>query len=210
MRLIVTRLGPLATASATAIALAQTVAGAANLTLNGATVTAGVSTLDTPRRVGITSAGNDSGITFTITGVDRAGQVQSEVVTGANAGVVQSALDYAKVTRIATSGASSGNVSAGTTGIASSRWVFIDAYEHDVPSAQVAVTGTVNYTVEMSLDDPNSALYPIQPYQAVWTPCNWAALVNATTTQSGNIDRSPFMIRLTMNSGTGSAVMTIQ
>src|SRR4051812_33415348 len=90
----------LTAASTTNICLAQTPLAAGNLTLNGALVTAGVAILDTQRRVGITSAGNETARTFTIYGTDDAGTVISEAVTGANVGVASSLRDYKRVTRI--------------------------------------------------------------------------------------------------------------
>lgn len=67
----------------------------------------------------ITSAGNDSGITFTITGIkvgDLTNTVVSEIVTGANATTATSSNFYARVDSITASGASAGNVKIGTTG----------------------------------------------------------------------------------------------
>ncbi len=67
----------------------------------------------------ITSAGDDSGITFTITGIkvgDLTNTVVSEIVTGANATTAISSNFYARVDSITASGASAGNVKIGTTG----------------------------------------------------------------------------------------------
>jgi hypothetical protein len=67
----------------------------------------------------ITSAGDDTGITFTIRGVlvgDLTSTVVSETLTGGNAGGVTSANYYARVDSITASGASAGNVKIGTTG----------------------------------------------------------------------------------------------
>lgn len=67
----------------------------------------------------ITSAGDDSGITFTITGIkvgDLTNTVVSEIVTGANATTATSSNFYARVDSIVASGASAGNVKIGTTG----------------------------------------------------------------------------------------------
>ena len=70
-------------------------------------------------KIVITSAGDDTGITFTITGIkvgDLTNTVVSEVVTGANATTATSSNYYARVDSIAASGASAGNVKIGTTG----------------------------------------------------------------------------------------------
>lgn len=70
-------------------------------------------------KVIITSAGNDSGITFTVTGIrvgDLTNTVVSEVLTGPNATTVTSSNYYARVDSVVASGASAGNVKIGTTG----------------------------------------------------------------------------------------------
>jgi len=70
-------------------------------------------------KVVITSAGDDTGITFTLTGIrvgDLTNTVVSEVVTGANASTATSANFYARLDSVAASGASAGNVKIGTTG----------------------------------------------------------------------------------------------
>jgi len=104
----------------------------------------GTCALDTARRVLITSAGNDSGITFTIAGTDVNGLPISEVVTGPNATTAQSALDYATVTSIKPSAAVATTVIVGTNGVAS-RMVRMDDYA-SLSEAAVAcvVSGTVN------------------------------------------------------------------
>lgn len=66
-----------------------------------------------------TSAGDDSGITFTITGIkvgDLTNTVVTEVVTGANTSTATSTNYYSRVDSISASGASAGNVKIGTTG----------------------------------------------------------------------------------------------
>tara|TARA_R110002060_G_scaffold75368_1_gene85009 strand:- start:141 stop:788 length:648 start_codon:yes stop_codon:yes gene_type:complete len=76
-------------------------------------------------KVIITSAGNDSGITFTINGaivgqLTQQGQVPNpnnpEVLAGGNAGAVTSAYFYSRVDSIVISAAAAGTVSVGTTG----------------------------------------------------------------------------------------------
>lgn len=84
--------------------------------LNGSTpvvLTAAEVTLDVPRNVTITSAGDDSGITFTVNGRDEYGMAMTEVITGANAGLASGKKAFKVVTRIQPSAAAAGNVSAG-------------------------------------------------------------------------------------------------
>jgi hypothetical protein len=91
------------------------IAAAGALTL----LTTSVSPYGTGYKIGITSAGNDAGITFTIVGIkvgDLTGANTTEVVTGANVGVATSANFYTVVSRITASGASAGNVKLGSVG----------------------------------------------------------------------------------------------
>lgn len=98
-----------------AICLAQSAAGAGNLTIAGVKASSGVATLDIPRHVAIYSAADDSSATFTVYGTNRYGASISEAITGATAGAtVYGAKNFATVTRVAISKASAGNVEVGT------------------------------------------------------------------------------------------------
>src|SRR5512135_871782 len=114
----------LAPANATLIAAVQS-PGAAALTLTAPVVTVDASTANNTaigRRVIITSGGNDTGITFTITGTNSTGSTIVEVLVGANAGAAQTNQDFATVRSIVPSAAVAGTVSSGTNGVASSSW----------------------------------------------------------------------------------------
>lgn len=93
--------------SAAGIRAAAAVAGA------GALAGLLVTTLDVPRALTILSAGNDSGITFTVAGKDAYGNAMVEVITGANAGTAAGKKAFASITSITASGAAAGNVSVG-------------------------------------------------------------------------------------------------
>ena len=97
---------------------AASISGAAALTLNGALIAD--SKYTTGDNIGqvitILSAGDDSGITFTIVGTDANGDAQTEVVTGADAGTASSSGYFNTVDSITTSASSAGNVSAGVLG----------------------------------------------------------------------------------------------
>lgn len=97
---------PVATSAVALRAAAAAVAG--NLALIGAALT-----LDVPRNIIITSAGNDTGVTFTVTGRDVYGKALVEQITGANAGVAAGKKAFKSVTTIAASGNAAGNVSVG-------------------------------------------------------------------------------------------------
>src|SRR5580704_15696395 len=76
--------GTLGTATANNVALSQSVSGAAAVKLNGTTSTTLVQTgatgayLGSLQRIYITSAGNDSGITFAVVGLDQNGASVTE------------------------------------------------------------------------------------------------------------------------------------
>jgi hypothetical protein len=105
----------LTTADADGICAAQTAAAAADLTIGGALYKAStVAYLGTDSAVRITSAGDDTGITFTIYGTNAFGKYE-ETVTGASGSYVDTVGTFRTVERIIASGASAGNVSAGTS-----------------------------------------------------------------------------------------------
>lgn len=103
-----------AAADTDGISTAASISGAANLTIGGALASGGSVTMDCPRNVTILSAGDDSGITFTVTGTDESGTAITEVITGADTGTATGSSFFQTVTQIATSGSSAGNVSAGS------------------------------------------------------------------------------------------------
>jgi hypothetical protein len=199
--------GPLTAASANAICLSQTPTAGA-LTLNGALVSGGVATLDVSRRVLITAAGNESSRTFTLTGTSSSGVVQSETITGPNATTAQSVLDYKKVTSITISGNAAGAVTVGTSGVASSGWVQFSGWSDAQVAIQCVASGTVNYTVQQTLDDPNNSSDNVPIASVTWFSHPDPALVTATASVQGNYGYTPVYARVTLNSGTGSVAAT--
>lgn len=207
MRPITVTVGPLAAASANAICLSQTPSAGA-LTLNGALVSGGVATLDTARRVLITCAGNESTRTFTLTGTSVTGQTQSETIVGPNTTTAQSTLDYKTVTSLTISGNAAGAITVGTSGVASSQWVRLDSWALPQTSIQCTAVGTVNYTVQQTLDDPDSPTNPVPAALTTWVNHPDINLVSATTTVQGNYGYVPMFARVTLNSGTGTVTAT--
>jgi len=205
MRPIIVTVGPLAAASANNIATSQTPAGAGALTLNSSLVTGGVAILDTPRRILITTS--DTTETFTITGTTPTGTLLTEsfLVSG---GSTYSALDYATVTSITISGAATGAVTVGTNSIASTPWVRLDEWANTQVAIQCNGTGTANYTVQSTMDDPNSAFAPVTPSAVDWVNTNDTNAVNATGVVQTNFLFSPTFARVLLNSGTGTVTTT--
>lgn len=202
MRPISVVVGPVGTVSANNIALSQTPSVAGALTLNGSLVTGGVATLSSPQRVLITTT--DSTHTFTITGTTPTGSVLTETAIG-NGTSVQSTLDYSTVTSIRISGAATGAVTVGTSGVASTPWVRLDEWANSYVTIQCDVTGTVNYTVQGTMDDPNQpwGTAPL-PQNVNWISSSDTNVVAATTSQASNYLFSPTYARVLLNSGSGS------
>lgn len=209
MRTVSVTVGPLAAASANNIALSQT-PSAGNFTLNGSLVTGGVATLDTPRRVLFTPAGNESTNTFTVTGTNWSGQPISETLAGTNATAFYTVLDYATVTRIAAANNAAGAITVGTNGVASSPWVHLDEWALPQVALQCNASGTVSYTVQQSLDSPNSTNYTLTPANMVWFNSSDTNVVNATTSVQSNYAYAPIWTRILLNSGTGSVTMRVE
>lgn len=66
------------------------------------------------RNIRITSGGNDSGITFTVSGYDLYGYPQTETITGANAGIASGKKGFKFVTGVVQSASVAGTMSIGT------------------------------------------------------------------------------------------------
>lgn len=188
-----------------------------SITISGAAAGAltvgayGTATLDMQRRVLITSAGNDSGITFAITGTNQSGDVISETLTGANATTAQSVLDYLTVTSIIPSAAVASTLTIGTSGVASSPWVRFDDYAANSQTTLAAiVSGIVNYDIQVSMDDPNDANRGMTPAQVTWISSADTAVVGATATKLSSFTFTPLFSRVLLNSGTGTVMTTFR
>lgn len=195
----------LATADDDGISLSQTPLTAGNLTITGALASGGVATLDVPRRVLITSAADDSAVTFTVYGTGANGATQSESLVGSAGapGSVYTLKDYKTVTRIAVASATAGAVKVGTNGVGSSVPVIMDTMVNPASyGAAVVVSGTVNYSVEVSYDD-FAPLFDLNANTPTWFAAT--GFSSQATNQNGTITGPCTMIRLTINSGTGIA-----
>lgn len=187
------------------IAASQTPSGAGSLTLNGALVSSGVATAAMAQRVAITSSGNDSGVTFSVTGKDADGRDVSETgITGPNATTVYSTNYYKDVSDVTISAAGTGNITVGWANNGGySQSIPMDTYQNPFNvSLLVDVTGTISYTVQYTLDTM---------FDADVTPTWYShpSLVTLGTDASGNFAFPVTGIRFNSISGTGSAVFTV-
>lgn len=214
-RIIQAKVGPLATASATNIVnttSGPTTAGTAF------TLTSNPFVMDTPRRVLITSAGTDTSVVFVIVGTDWSGlPITENLAGGSNGNPVTSVCDYATVISVTpTVSNTAGTNSVGTTTVASCRPIFLDPYGYAPTSLQVDVTGTVNFTVSQTLDnwtDPNwlqaAGALSSSFANAVWINHPDSNLVANTVSVQGNYAYVPAFTRITLNSGSGSAILSV-
>lgn len=209
MQPIVKTVGSLAAASANSICLSQTPAGAGNLTENGALASGGVATIAVPARITITGVGNESAKTFTITGTDHSGNAISETITGPNASTVTSVLTYKTVSSVTISAAAAGAVTVGNAQSGSSPAIALDPWAFPQVAIQCSVSGTVNYTVQQTLDNPNDPVAPVSRASIQWVDHPDTNLVAATTTKQGNYGYAPLYMRVVINSGSGSVRLTV-
>lgn len=167
----------------------------------------GAATLDKARRVLWTCGGNDTGITATIIGNNASGYPQTEVLAGVSGTTTYTQLDFLTLSSILLSGAAATTAIFGTNGVASSPWVPFDEYGAMGPTAiQVDGSGTVNWTVQQTLNDPDSATDPVNAYSVNWVNHPDSNLVAATTTTGvqGNYAYPPKWAKITMNSNGGT------
>jgi hypothetical protein len=206
MRTITMTVGPLTAATGNNVALSQTPGGAGNITLNGSLVTAGVAIIGNAQQIKFTTA--DSTHTATITGTSWAGDTISETVAfnGTN---VTTVLSYKTITSISVNAALTGALTVGTSGVGYSPWARMDEWADAQISMQFDVTGTVNYTVQSTMDDPNSATEPVLPSAVNWVTTNDTNVVGATGSLQSNYLFAPTFIRVLLNSGSGSVTAKI-
>ena len=212
------------------IALSQSLLAAGDLILNGALAvnqTSGypsavhaVAGIGDQQTVTIASAGNDSGITFTLYGTNYQGEPIHETLTGPNAGTVNSTLNYSTVIRVAGSGATVAAVTVGILGTGTSQPLPLDIY---VPSSWTTIslefTGAANVSVQYTNDDPfgkreeySEQGYtppPVESQGLLWFAHPVAGLTAAAANVVASTEVPMRAVRLVHNSGTGSVRMTV-
>lgn len=199
---------------ADAICLSQSLGAAGSLTLDGALVTGGVAYIESAadgysaRRITITSAADDSGLLWHVTGTRWDDVVQSEYFYGGNVAAVTSRLDYKTVTAISGDAATAGNVTAGTSNIASTPWVPWSQYQTDF-QVTCYVTNNVAHgtaSVEVTVDDVfgNTDIYnpDTGTYDRIPRAYALPTLSDVTTSAFGSITTPVAASRLTVTGPT--------
>lgn len=99
-------------------------------------------------------------------------------------------------------------VSNASGGVQYSSMVRFDDFAPSNISIQCNVTGTVNYTIQSSLDDPNDAVNPVPAASMTWIDTSDLVGVGATTSIQSNFLFAPKFARIKLNSGSGSVRAT--
>ena len=212
MQKIVLTAGPYAAASANNICLSQTGSSSA-LALNG--TTAGI--LDQPRRVLFTDSGNNSSVSYVVTGTTWGNSPVTETVAGTNGGTAYTVTDFLTVTSIGITGGTAAptNLTVGTNTIAGTAWANCDGWGNvSGLNIQTKVTGTINYTIQCTMDDPNGLAASNvsggpQAAGATTIPgVVWDSTLPgvgpATAGTSVNMEYVPVYVRALINSWTGT------
>lgn len=168
-------------ASAVTVCASQS-PGAGAIVINGSLASGGVATLAAAQLITLVSGGNDTGITFTVTGADPDGNVQTEAITGASAGTATGLKFFKTVTSITHTGSVATTLTSGNSIISCSPTYF--------PNCGIApftlginmqlVSGTATFALNQVFDDFNT-----YPADTLWTA--HATLTALSATASGSL-----------------------
>lgn len=161
-----------------------------------------------PCQITITPTGDESTNTYTVTGIDVNGSTVTETIAGKNASASTSALTYAVVTSVKFTNAPANAFTIGNAQSGSTRWVRFDDWAPSYISIQCVASGTVNYTVQYTMDDPNSVTNPIVQSSVTWVNSDDADVVAASASAVSNFIFAPIFARVNMNSGSGTVRAT--
>lgn len=190
------------------IAEDQTPAGVGSLTLDGALVSGGVGTFAVAQPVGITSDGNDSGVTFTVTGTDANGITMSETLTGPSSTTVYTTAYFKTVTGVTISGAGTGNISVGVAATQGMVTQAVPVNWRQSPfnmSLFVDITaGTMTYTVEHTPDDPEAVYTNGFSTDAAWYAVDELELLGADAKGNLMFPARALRLKQTVGSATGA------
>lgn len=209
--------GPLVAASANNIVTSVTPTSGTALTLNGTLVSGGVAIMDKPRRVLLTFGNEASARTLVVTGTNASGNPIQETLTVASGagGTIATTQDFATVTRLLPLGGGwTAAATVGTNSVGSSPVQIWDAYiAPGEGSWQVIVTGTVNWSIDMSASLPNSNSNHMGGVLGNYpAPLVWSNPVTGLMAQTGSafgsvVDFPITAWRATINSGSGSILV---
>lgn len=197
-------------AVANSIALSQKPAGGGvqSLTLNGATVVDGIAILPYQVAITITSTGNESALSFVITGKDYNNQVLTETIIGPNTTTITSVNYYQQITSITVSGNTAGNITVGNSTATASPWFPTNYNRFPVLSliCDISPGASLSYTAEYTGDNLQAA----SNASATAIAQNVSGLIAQTTNTAGSLISGVCGVRIVLNSWvSGSVTMNI-
>ncbi len=157
----------------------------------------------TPQHLTILSAVDDSGKTFTITGIDREGVALSEDIVGSagGPGTALGTKNFAVVQKIVISAASANNVSIGVNGLCESRWIILDRSNRDFNvGLGVSLSGTATYAVQHTFEN----VFDLGEDGV--TAHTHSTLTGQTANADGNYTNPAFACRLDVTAHTSGTV----
>lgn len=180
--------------STTAVAAAQAVAGAANLTLNGASATGGVVYFDVPRAVDIVSSNvGDTTQTATVTGTDIYGNTLVETITFNGTTRVLGKKAFFKITTVRVSAVMAGNASVGNVDILGLP-VFLPAAGYIVKELESGALATAGTTVAGAVLTPTATTADVRGTYLPNAACDGTKALNLLVwlTNPGDIGGTQF------------------
>lgn len=154
--------GPLKLAPSAAAATAVSASaspGAGAIVIDGTLATAGLATMGAAQLITLVSGGDDTGITFTITGTDSDGRAQTEALVGVSAGTKTSTKYFKTVSSVAHTGSVATTLSVGCAIDSVSNTVrpTMNTSPIAIGIGAVLVSGTMTYKVQHSYQDGASS-----------------------------------------------------
>lgn len=204
MGIVYTRTKALIANSVNVIAHTQTPAGAGNLTLVSTPVT-----LDSQRQVLFTPAGAEAtnGTIWVVYGINSSGSNIQETVDGAdNPATANTIQSFLAVSQISVNKAQAGAVQVGTNTVGATAWQSIDMMRQPINVGfAVTITGTVNYTIQITNQDVNALSAGQVP-----TTADLAGFTALAYSTSGGFTTPAAYFRVQINSGTGTITLNYQ
>ena len=168
----------------------------------------GTWTNGTAQHITLTSAGNDSGRTFTVLGTDRRGEVLTEAITGGNTTIATGSKNFATVTKVTGDAATAAGVIVGVDGLCESGWVPLDYRSGNFTvglAVELSSSAALTYTVEHTFNDVQVDGF----VEDDATTHNHESLVTQTASADGNYTNPATAFRLALTAHT-SGTATIR
>lgn len=113
------------------------------------------------RTLTVTSTGNISTATFTITGIDTSGYAVSTTLTGPNATTATTVAEFFKVTAISVGTLASSSFTVGVGATGTSRWAVVDTFQNPVAvSIAISTVSSAPVSIQHTFDPISTATSP--------------------------------------------------